>query len=254
MRACWVALHESLVRAVGGVEAEVQFQKQQEQQTALARFETPSALLDYLQDETGSLDEKYVLYAALIELVQRRGAGAKLAMSLVWLGLWPALGGIFRRRLRLFPNDPEALLSELGGALTALVESTNLSRVRRVVARLVRGTDRDIGRWRRRAWKEAAELVAEPGESDLGVVEPVEPPSRRSLLGLKDDLPEEDEVAAIRARLLPILGDDVDLVIGAVIHGENQRRLAERLGLSYEATRKRIQRALLRLREHLGRP
>lgn len=254
MRACWEALHESLVRAVGGVEAEERFQKLQEQQKALARFETPSSLLDYLQDETGSLDEKDAIYAALIELVQRRGAGAKLAMSLVWLGLWPALGGIFCRRLRLFPNDPEALLSELGGALTALVESSDLSRVRRVAARLVRGTDRDIVRWRRRAWKEAAELVAEPGEADLGAVDPVEPPSRRSHLGLKKDIPDEDEVAAIRARLLPLLGDDVDLVIGAVIHGENQRRLAERLGLSYEATRKRIQRALLRLREHLGRP
>ncbi len=253
MRACWVALHESLVRAVRSVEAGGKFQEARRLRKALERFDDPSSLLVFLRDETSDLDEKDAIYAALIGLVQQRGACAELAMSLIWLGLWPALDGIFRRWQHLFPKAPERLLSELADALTALVESANLSRSHRVAARLVRGTKRDVVRWHRRARKEEALRAKDPAEADFGTVEPIEtrpPPSR---LGLKADLTDEDEVAAIRERLLPILGNDVDLVIGAVIHDESQRRLAERLGLSYEATRKRIQRALARLREHLGR-
>lgn len=59
---------------------------------------------------------------------------------------------------------------------------------------------------------------------------------------------EPQEIAAIRARLLPIVGEDVDLVL-AVVLGESQREAGERLGLTHDVARKRYQRALDRIRD-----
>ena len=61
----------------------------------------------------------------------------------------------------------------------------------------------------------------------------------------------EDQLAAIRDFVAEVVGHDADLVIGAAIYGVSQRELAERLGLTHEAARKRFQRALARLRRHV---
>lgn len=48
-----------------------------------------------------------------------------------------------------------------------------------------------------------------------------------------------------------VVGKDADLVIGAVLYGENHRELGGRLGLTHENARKRYQRAVKRLRAEL---
>ena len=316
MRASWEALHASLGQSVRTLEAERQFNEVKQRHGALRRFEDPASLLDHLHRKaTGAdLDEKDAIYGALVRAVQAGRAGATLASSLIWLGLWPALDAIFRRRARLYPKRPEELIShlgdrsvaaerddespsglrltagdgagvarrsgeaalgdqggdhtamegperveelisDLGDCLTDVVESIDFSRVKRITATLVWSTERDVVDGCRRTWEENAAREELPDDSPLGAVDPVEPkdPPPRSRFGLKGDLPDEDEVAIIRARLLPIVGDDVDLVIGAAIYGQSQRQLGERLGLTHEAARKRFQRALERLRRHLGR-
>ena len=244
MRAHWEALHESLARAVRTLEAARQFNEARKRKQALARFADAISLLAYLTAKSGDLDEKDAIYAALIELVQERGGGADLAMSIAWLGLWPALDAIFRRRLRHF-RAPEELVSEIASCFTSQVQRADLSRISRVAATLTRNTERDVRDGRQATWAEEARRADLPEDRELGG--PV-PPPELSELGLPADLGPEAEVAAIRALLVPIVGDDTDLVIGAAIYGDSQHELADQLGITHEAARKRFQRALARLR------
>lgn len=250
MRACWRALHESLARSVRTLEAGRQFEEAKKRRSVLARFEDPISLLVHLTRRDGNLDEKDAIYAALVEAVQARGDDAALAMSLLWLGLWPALDAIFRRRQRHFSGPGENVVSEIADCFTSLVRRLDLSRVTRVAATLARGTDRDIGQARRRAWAEAARRV-DLTEDDIAADDEEAGCGRSSELGLPPGLSGEQQVEAIRAWLVKIIPGDAEFVIAAVIHGENQRQLADRLGITHEAARKRFQRALDRLRDRL---
>lgn len=166
-------------------------------------------------------------------------------MALAWLGLWPALDAIFRRRLRHFREAPEELVSEIASCFTSQVQRADLSQISRVAATLTRNTERDVREGRRAAWAEQARSADLPGDRELG--DPV-PPPELSELGLPADLDPDEKVAAIHALLVPIVGDDADLVIGAAIYGDSQHELADKLGITHEAARKRFQRALARLR------
>ena len=60
------------------------------------------------------------------------------------------------------------------------------------------------------------------------------------------------QVAELRVWLTEIIGADAELLLAVLVLDENQREAAQRLGLSHDAARKRFQRALGRLREHLA--
>ena len=63
----------------------------------------------------------------------------------------------------------------------------------------------------------------------------------------------DEDIHSLRALIAKAVGGeaDADLILGMAVHEENQRELADRLGISHEAARKRVQRALKRLREAL---
>ena len=71
-------------------------------------------------------------------------------------------------------------------------------------------------------------------------------------LGLTQGLSFEHDVAELRVWLTEIIGADAELLLAVLVLDENQREAAQRLGLSHDAARKRFQRALGRLREHLA--
>jgi RNA polymerase sigma-70 factor (ECF subfamily) len=246
MRTRWVALHQGLTQSVRSLDAGRRFEEAKKQKQALARFADPVSLLAYLTSKAGDLDEKDAIYAALVELVQAQRDGADIAMSLLWLGLWPALDAIFRHRQRHFDREPEELVSQVAERFTALVQRIDLTRVSRVASTLAWSTDRDIGDRLKIAWARAAKEGALPEDESLGEAVELSEPSE---LGLPAGLSTEEEIAAIRAWLLPIVGNDADLVIGAAIYGENQHEVADRLGITHEAARKRFQRAMARIRE-----
>ena len=61
--------------------------------------------------------------------------------------------------------------------------------------------------------------------------------------------PDPDDLAALRGEVTEVVGEgDADLVIGATIHGESQKSLADRLGIRHAAARQRLGRALKRLK------
>lgn len=264
MRATWEALKQSLVRSVGTLGAKSQFEELKKGWKSLARFSDAEALLAYLNIPAGDLDEKDAVYAALVQVVQGRRDDAGLAAAVIWLGLWPALDAIYRRRQRDFFGEPEALVSELGARMTAVIHGADLRRVHRVAATLVRNVERDVREERKRVWAEQRRRAELPRESDHDpedddwtgddrkvLVSPLLRTRGVSELGQPPRLDPAEDVEALRDLLLDIVGEDADLVLGATVYGLTQREVGERLGLSHEATRKRFQRAIERIRQHL---
>lgn len=250
------AVHASLLRSVRTMDAEQQFAELQRQYPVLAGFVDPESLTGHLSCRGGDLDKKDAVIGLLVRIIQGRGANAALASSLLWLGVWPSLAIIFGRRANLFPGAPNELVSEVADCFTSVVANLDFQAVRRVAATLVRNTEREVVRRQLRTWLEDSRRVYLPARTELETVDPGEsedppPPSR---FGLADTLQDEEAVAELRNQIAPITGEkDVDLVIDAAIRGLDQRQVGERLGLSPEATRKRVQRALGRLRTRLGR-
>lgn len=255
MRACWEALHASFVRSVTTLKADRSFRLARAQEAALARFESPAGLLEYLATKTKRSEdheEKNAIYAALVRAVQDRATWTDLAAALLWCGLWPALDGIYRHRLRHFKAEPEELVAAISAAFTSLVGGMDLDRVQRIAATLVRSTDRDLMEARRRDWVERDHIETN-GDLESGAEdEPAAPAIRDSELGLPPCLSLDEQVVALRDWLLDVAGEDGDLLLAVLVLEENQREAGERFGLSHEAARKRFRRALERVAKALS--
>ncbi|HQG03873.1 MAG TPA: hypothetical protein PK838_06075, partial [Thermoleophilia bacterium] len=199
----------------------------------------------------------------LVRAVQARAGWADLAATLLWLGLWPGLDAVYRRRLGHFSGEPDELVAELASAFTELVERLDLDAVHRVAATLVRSTQRDVMDHRKRAWAAANhELEGEPNEplrdleGDIWRASWFDKVSFQRWAATGNALPSlsfDEDVAMLRAGLVPVVGEDADLLVAVLVLDETQREAGERLGLTHDAARKRFQRALRRLREHLAK-
>nr|BDT32060.1 sigma-70 family RNA polymerase sigma factor [Myxococcus sp. MH1] len=217
----------------------------QSRRLALAGFVTPSALVAYLNSRDEDAGARNAVFATLVSMVQERDEGA-LASTLLWLGLWPALDAIYRRRRRCFESSDE-LTSALSFAFSALVARVDLRRTHRVAATLVLGAERDLVKALQRTRNEGAQVEA-LRQGTAGVASWVEPPSA-SVLGLSVRLTLESEEEALREWLLPLAGGDTELVVSVLLREESHSEVGERLGLAPEVARKRFQRALRRLRK-----
>jgi DNA-directed RNA polymerase specialized sigma24 family protein len=76
--------------------------------------------------------------------------------------------------------------------------------------------------------------------------------SRWRLTSADRELPvDAADLIAVRTWLAALVQGDADLVIGAALLGFDLHELADELGIGHEAARKRIQRAIRRIRRHL---
>ena len=224
----------------------MQFKEIRHQEPMLERFSELGALVEILQRIGGDLNEKDAIYAALVRVVQGGSDGAQLSMTLLWVGLWGGLDAVFRRRLRLFATVDEAT-SEIASCFAIAITRAELARIRRVAATLILNTERILVDAHTRATAEEAcrAKVSSPVRDSRDGVRP--PPILYE--APTDDV--EHEVSALGRWLCQLVTRDADLVLSVAIVGETQREVAERLGLTYEVARKRYERALGRLREHL---
>ena len=266
MRARWEALHAALERSVRTLQAEQSFQEAKLQHPALAGFDDAEKVVAHLITWGGDGDEKDRLLAAVVTMVQER-EHHELASALLWLGLWPGLSGIFARRIRHFAGEVDELLAEIARAFTELVERIDLASVHRVAATLVRSTERDLMYRKKRAWAEPKTRRADGTDGDDDAdgdpydVSCFDGPSierwldreHGTALGLTQGLSFEEDVAVLRAWLEPVVGQDAELLIAVLVEGESRREAGERLGLASDSGRKRIQRAVARLKAHLAK-
>lgn len=249
MRASWEALHAGLVRSVRSLQAEQSFTTIKRHYVVLARFDDIDALITFLTSKRGELADKDTILgvlAALVHDVEHR----ELAIPLLWLGLWPGLDGVHRRRTRHFLDAPDELVSEIASAFIEQVYALDLHRVHRVAATLVRSTERRVLEGRAREWAETN--TVQPRGETWALQEP--PPMwRGSRLGLLPTVDAEADLAALRAWLEAAVGEDAELVLAVLVLDETQREAGARLGLSHAAARKRFQRAIGRLREQFAK-
>jgi RNA polymerase sigma-70 factor (ECF subfamily) len=249
MRASWEALHAGLARSARLLQALDSFTTLKHQHGALARFDDPLALVEYLANKRGDLDEKDAIVGVLATLVQD-GEHRELAAPLLWLGLWPGLDAIHRRRTRHFLEAPDDLVSEIADAFTHEIAALDLTRVTRVAATLVRSTERRVLEGRGREWTETN--TVQP-RGDIWALDEPPPACRVSRLGLPPTVDVSEDLAHLRGWLESVVGEDAELVLAVLVLEETQREAGERLGLSHDAARKRFQRAFARLRQHAAK-
>ncbi|AKF85052.1 hypothetical protein MFUL124B02_08675 [Myxococcus fulvus 124B02] len=245
MRRRWEALREGFRQTMESRWAQQAFRRAQSRRPALSGFVTPSALVAYLSSRDEEAGSRNDVFVTLVSMVQAGDEGA-LASAMLWLGLWPALDAIYRRRRRYFETSDE-LTSALSFAFSALVARVDLWRTHRVAATLVLGAERDLMKALQRARTEVAQLEA-LHQGTVGLKPWAEPPAA-SALGLSVRLTLESEEEALREWLLPLAGGDTELVVSVLLREESHSEVGERLGLAPEVARKRFQRALRRLRK-----
>lgn len=243
MRARWEAIRTSLIFSVTTLQAEREFKTVRGTEPVLERFDSPSHLVDYLTNRTGDRDEKDAIYRILVWGVQTGVTWSELGMSLLWLGLWPALDATYRRRLKHFIDEPEALASAIGVQFSSAVGRADLSRINRLAATLGMNTERDLVEALRREWTERNGRAELPPDDDLKA-------EGKSTL---DFLVEAEERRAMWARIREAVGDDAELLMAVLVDGLSQREAAARLGISHDAARKRFQRAAGRVKKAFGK-
>jgi RNA polymerase sigma-70 factor (ECF subfamily) len=257
MQAVWQALRSDLIRSIDTLKARRQFEVAKQGRPELQRFAEASSLLDYLHCKADDLDAKDRILAALVRSVHAGGAGAEVSKAILWLALWPGLDALYRRLWRHFRNAHEDLVSEIAVHFFLVVRRADLTRIRRVAATLLRNVERDVRSTLRRSREERARLVELPdcGDQHEGrhCVDPwIARGLRPSAFGVPPGADVDQETRLLRDRLCQEIGTHADLVVAVVIVGERPGEIADRLGISPEAARKRCQRALDSLRQCLS--
>jgi RNA polymerase sigma-70 factor (ECF subfamily) len=262
MRAFWEALHTSLVRSVRTQQLALAFQQAKRKKPALAKFDDPTQLVAYLTSKVGDLDDKDRILRVLVTLVQQH-EHHELAFALLWLGLWPGLDVLYRSRLRHFKGESDELVAELSQAFTTQVQRLDLAVVTRIAATLVRSTERDVMDRRRRhlgkvhhsSKGKPNDLLFDLDDNAIGA-SGFDKVSFQRWATSDREMPRlsfEQDIDALRAWLVPVVGEDTDLLLSVLVWGETQREVGKRMGLASDAVHKRFQRALGRLRKHLGK-
>jgi DNA-directed RNA polymerase specialized sigma24 family protein len=249
VRAHWQALYEAFERTLRSHHQAVEFRRLSKQDPVLARFSEPEAVVEFFRNSANDPDEKDRVLAALVAMVQS-GVGVEIGTALLWLGLWPGLDRVFRRRIRYFgPSGPGELVSAIGAAFTALIHGCDSGRVRRVAATLVRSTERAVLE-QLRLGREAA------GVSSLRDEEEDREASVRgeSQFGLPEGLTPEGEILGLARCLVRLAPQDADLLLRVAVLGKTRREAAAELGIPADTAQKRIERALVRLRQRLLAP
>ena len=247
MRALWQQIHADFERTLTLHSSNTQFELLRRQHPVLDRFTDTIAVLDHLHSRNGDPGDKDLILATLVAAAQTRRGDRNVAATMVWLGLWPGLDNLYRRLWRFFRTDPNELASEIAARFTMGMLRADLSRINRVAATLITNVDRDIRDGLRRRWAEAAthEELPDPDEFASHA-------STSSCFGLPAGTDPEVVAGFVHRALTDLIGSDADIVVAVVMMGEGQRDVADRLGLGYDAVRKRYQRALARLRDVLG--
>jgi hypothetical protein len=197
------------------------------------------SLLTTLHDPVLDPAEKNEALRTLVAAAQAEDF-SETATTILLLALWPGLDAVRSRLRRDYSTSVEHLDGELVGRLTCSIRTLNHGSVDRIAATLLRNAERDVRRYLARVAREA------PGTKPLDEVAGVQP-LEPVFSGPAPDF--DDDRARLAGRLRAVIGRDGDLVVAVAIDGETQCEVAERMGLSHDAVRKRYQRACSRLRE-----
>jgi hypothetical protein len=197
----------------------------------LQSFSSGNEVIDHLRAQPRTDGEQDAIIASLVSGSRQPGSGGALARDLLWLTMWPGLGGVWHRSDVGAWEDAREAISVLMEQFAIVTNRLDLGRVNKVAATIVMNTQRrfweEMGRRREVRDRELPwdELARKEGKDDPG-------------FALVDALADIETTA----------GPDAALVISCVAGGVTTREAAASCGCRREAAKKRLLRALERLR------
>lgn len=242
MRSHWEALRAGLMRSIETREATAVFEILRSRSKVFERFKTTTDFVVAISSST-DLDARDPALWLLVHATHDRDL-RRLAQALLLLCFWPALDAIFRRRVGLFLSRPQDLASEIVARFTIEVQRIDLRRVACLTATLLRNTERNLVRAHRCERMVASRATAVTPE--VAVMLPPEPVA--SSFGLPAGQADAESIEALSDWLRRAIGKEADLVVEAVLKGKARSDIAVTLGISHAAARKRLERALARVR------
>lgn len=232
----WHDFHGNLMHSSSTLNFQRGFATVRSRHRELTRFADPAALLDHLHRGDAPPDKKNIVLSRLIQSAKSDDRAGDCALTLMLLALWPGLDGVFRRSRARRLGHVDELASEILGRATAGVRNLDLTKVNWIAATILQNVERDV----RRAHQRESLLQQQQDAFDPDIH------GGTTRAADADALPE-----SLRAELTCLIGTDAHLVIRVVVDGYTQTEAGKNFGLSEPAARKRFQRALKRLRDHL---
>lgn len=234
MRASWSALHTTLIRNLNLRSSQTDFQAMRQVHPELAVFVSIPALLEHQHEPDADPTARFAVIRALVSAAQSEQPYRSTANLLTIIALWPGLDAVFWRLARGFPDAREDLAAELPARIGVAILTLNLARVNAVTSTLLRNVERDIRR----------HLVAarEFGET----LKSIDDPAIEALVA--ETGTAELQLQGCADHFAYLASRDAALLQRVVILGETQEQAGSALGLRPDASRKRFQRALAKLR------
>jgi hypothetical protein len=220
-------LHRSLVAETSRPSSASTFSSLRERQHALASFESVPALIEHLADRDAPALLRNERLAALIAGARTAGAVGRLSTAILWLALWPGLTTLFMRERRRVGDDDE-LLSRIAVHFAEHLARVEGTRVTKLAATLLLDTRRSL-----RAEREREACAA------IDVVDPADS---------APDVAADVDLSTLHGEVAAVVGRDADLVLARVIGRTPFAEIAVEAGVSEDAARKRLTRAVERLR------
>ncbi len=234
MRASWTDLRNSLMHSVGTLNANRQFKALAASSELLKNYSIPDELIQYLVGGGRELDSKDRIYSELAVIAQSGNPEARLATTIMCLGLWPGLEHVCAKLVRTGVLSGDHAAMEVTSVFVLVATRVDLG-CSRMAATLVLNTERDV----RKATR--ARLTEELDDEEY-------PTQGLAAVDSAEDDSVLDDPEALKAWITRSAGRDSELVELVLLEGLDRRQAADHLGFSYEATRKRAHRAMASIR------
>ena len=233
MRAHWHAFYQRLTLLIHRTSSEHQYETIRQRYPTLVPLPNIDQLIFHQQCAGGDLEQRNTVLRSLVVEAQAGAITSDLAANILVLALWPGLDAVYSRLSRDYPHERADISDDIVGQVMLGICRLDLEAVQRIAATLIMNTERDL----RRTYHTASRLrrsavLLEDNESALAIAGP-------------DDA--TDSPRDWCQLLHPIIGRDTPLFLRIICFGETQAEAASALGLSYDAARKRHQRAINKL-------
>ena len=233
MRAQWHAFHLRLTSLIHRTSSEHQYAAIRMRYPALAPLPTIDQMIFYQQCPGGDPEQRNAVLRSLVVEAQAGAVTSELAANILVLALWPGLDAVHSRLCRDYPHERADISGDIVGQVMLGVCRLDLEAVHRIAATLIMNTERDLRRVYQTAFRQRRSAVLlEDNEGALAIAGPE---------GATDSPWDWHQL------LHPIIGRDTPLFLRIICFGETQAEAASALGLSYDAARKRHQRAMKKL-------
>ena len=249
MRVLWQRLYEDLMRAISTGRAYHEFDQMRARRAALAPFVAPAALIEFLREANGALDEKDSIYFDLLREAQASHGSARLATNLLWLGLWPGLSGVYRRCCRFYMGERDELVAAISDHFESLIRDADHDAITKPAATFVKSCERLVKEERFAAWERQA---ARADDVDVEGLHRDKVPDPRFPMDLPPTPSHVQVEETFYSWVEQILGEDAELVI-AHLEGTSHIEIAEQIGATHGAVRKRYERLRKRLVEEIDK-